>query len=86
MLDKISVIVCDNQRGYIDFCIDSIPDQLYRWTAAVPGYVWRIKTLREGSRNPLRGRKKELAAICAEQAYLTKLTYVYFDVQFKPKN
>lgn len=81
-MDRIIVIARNDWERQLDFYVESKQGHLYRWYDRT-GYLRRIKTLEPGSRDPLRGRMRELVKLAAEQAYLTKLTYVLFEPIFK---
>ena len=85
MLERVTAIMRDPAEGCLDFWLESCEDHLYRWTALVPGEIYRIKTLKPGSRDPLRGKKRRMATECAAQLYRAKLTYVFFDTRFTLK-
>ena len=75
----------DRKEGFVDVWVESCGDHLYRWCALTPGELYRIKTLKDGSRDPLRGKKRRLMTECAAQLFRTNLTYVFFDTRFNLK-
>lgn len=81
-MDRIIAITRHPEERYLDFCVGSDQAHLYRWYERT-GYLYRIKTLAPGSRDPLRGRRRKLVKACAEQAFAAKLKNVFFDSQFR---
>lgn len=76
---RVSAITRNAEQEYLDFWMESHPNDLYRWYYHFPNQVFRVKTLKKGSRDTLRNRKREMAILCAGQLYLTGLRHVCFN-------